>query len=145
MQRIVPMIAYEDPGAAIEWLSAAFGLREREDQRHTEPDGRITHAELELDDSMIMLANPTPEYESPRRHRESCDAARRWLDNPWVVDGYLVVVDDLDTHYERAQRAGARVLREPEDPGVGMRIYTVEDVEGHRWMFGQPLAEEGGE
>ena len=29
------------------------------------------------------------------------------------------------------------MLREPEEPGVGFRLYTAEDREGHRWMFGQ--------
>jgi uncharacterized glyoxalase superfamily protein PhnB len=54
-----------------------------------------------------------------------------------VIDGYFVQVDDLDTHYERAKEAGVVILREPEDPGIGQRIYTAEDIEGHRWMFGQ--------
>ena len=35
--------------------------------------------------------------------------------------------------------AGATILREPEDPGIGYRIYTAEDPEGHRWMFGEKL------
>jgi len=54
-----------------------------------------------------------------------------------VIDGHLVEVDDLDAHYERARAAGATIIREPEDPGIGRRIYTAEDPEGHRWMFGQ--------
>ena len=29
--------------------------------------------------------------------------------------------------------------REPEEPGIGHRIYSAEDLEGHRWMFGQPV------
>ena len=75
-QRIVPMIAYEDAAAAIDWLSA------------------------------------------------------------WVVDGVLVTVDDLDAHHARAVSAGARVIRPVEDGPVG-RLYTAEDLEGHRWMFQQ--------
>ena len=138
MQRIVPMLAYEDAAAAIEWLSAAFGFREREGQRHTEDDGTVTHAEIELDGATIMLATPNREYQSPKRHRETCEAARRWLDNPWVIDGLFVAVDDVDAHHARAVAAGATILREPSEPGVGHRIYSAEDLEGHRWMFGQP-------
>ncbi len=48
-QRIVPMIAYEDAAAAIDWLTQAFGFREREGQRYTSDDGTVTHAELERD------------------------------------------------------------------------------------------------
>jgi uncharacterized glyoxalase superfamily protein PhnB len=49
----------------------------------------------------------------------------------------FVLVDDLDTHHAQAVRAGARILREPQEPGIGFRIYTAEDPEGHRWMFGE--------
>jgi uncharacterized glyoxalase superfamily protein PhnB len=55
---------------------------------------------------------------------------------PWVVDGVLVVVDDLDAHCERARAAGARILTEPESTPHG-RQYRVEDPEGHRWLFEQ--------
>ena len=88
-----------------------------------------------------MLATPNAEYRSPRHHRESCEDAARWLDNPWVIDGVFVEVDDVDAHYDRAVAAGATILREPNEPGVGFRIYTAEDPEGHRWMFGQRTGE----
>ena len=55
-QRIVPMIAYEDTAAAIEWLTRAFGFIEREGRRYVMEDGTIGHAELELDGSIVMLA-----------------------------------------------------------------------------------------
>jgi len=48
-------------------------------------------------------------------------------------------VDDLDAHFAQAVEAGATILREPEEPGIGYLIYTAEDLEGHRWMFGQRL------
>lgn len=140
-QRIVPMIAYADAAAAIDWLTEAFGFREREGQRYTADDGTVTHAELERDGSIVMLATPNAEYQGPRRHRETCEAARRWQDNPWVIDGLFVEVDDVDAHHTRAVAAGATVIRALEDvEGVGLRLYTAEDLEGHRWMFGQPLA-----
>ena len=136
-QRIVPMIAYEDAAAAIDWLCQAFGFVEREGQRYTDENGVVGHAELELGSEIVMLATPNPDYRGPRRHRETCDAAHRWLDNPWVIDGVFVEVDDVDAHHARAVEAGAVVLREPEEPGIGYRIYSAEDLEGHRWMFGQ--------
>ena len=97
----------------------------------------VTHAELELDGAAIMLSTPTPDYRGPRRHAQECEQAGRWLDNPWVIDGHFVEVDDVDAHHARAQAAGAKILRGPEEPGIGFRIYTAEDPEGHRWMFGQ--------
>jgi len=135
-QRIVPFIGYEDAAAAIAWLEHAFGFVEDRSARHEE-DGTITHAELSFGGATIYLSTPQ-DYASPRRMRDSSELARRAYDNPWVIDGYFVRVDDLDAHYERARSAGATILREPEDPGIGQRIYTAEDLEGHRWMFGQP-------
>jgi uncharacterized glyoxalase superfamily protein PhnB len=141
MPTVVPMLAYEDGVAALEWLSRAFGFRER--RRMVGPDGRLGHGELELDGGVVMLATPTPDYESPRHHRESCDAARRWSRVPYIVDGVLVNVADVDAHFERARAAGARILSEPENVGMGIRHYRAEDLEGHRWMFSQDVPEGG--
>ena len=140
-QRIVPMLSYEDAAGAIDWLCAAFGFEEDRSVRHTDANGVVGHAEIARDSSRVMLATPNAEYRGPRRHRETCEDAARWLDNPWVIDGVFVQVDDLDSHYEGAVAAGATILREPNEPGVGFRIYTAEDPEGHRWMFGQPTGE----
>lgn len=136
-QRIVPMIAYADGPAAIDFLTTAFGFLEDESQRYTNDDGSLGHAELELGGERVMLATPNPDYEGPGRHREHCEPARRWLDNPWVIDGLFVEVDDVDAHLARAEAAGATIIRALADPGYGFRVYTAEDPEGHRWMFGQ--------
>jgi uncharacterized glyoxalase superfamily protein PhnB len=74
-----------------------------------------------------------------RKHRESCEVERRMHENAWVIDGLFVEVDDVEAHHARAREHGAAILREPEEPGIGYRIYTAEDLEGHRWMFGQRL------
>jgi uncharacterized glyoxalase superfamily protein PhnB len=136
-QRIVPMLTYEDTAAAIDWLCTAFGFEEERDARRTSEGGAVSHAQIGLDGSTIWLATPNSEYQSPKHHRETCAAAAAWLDNPWVIDGVFVEVDDVDAHYDRARAAGATILREPNEPGVGFRIYSAEDPEGHRWMFGQ--------
>src|SRR2546430_16678987 len=85
-QRIVPMIAYENGAGAIDWLGRAFGFRELD--RITESDGTISHAELEFEGGRIFLATPTKHYQSPKHHRETCVAARRWSVVPWVIDGH---------------------------------------------------------
>ena len=136
---IVPMIAYEDTAAALDWLTRAFGFRERDDSRYTEPDGRITHAEMELGGGVIMLATPTPDYQSPKHHAEVCEHARKWSAVPYVIDGLHVDVDDVDEHFRRAREAGAELLSEPEAQPYGERVYRAADLEGHRWMFAQPL------
>jgi uncharacterized glyoxalase superfamily protein PhnB len=129
---VIPMIAYENGTAALDWLAAAFGFRER--TRMTDKDGRLSHGEMETDEGLIMLASPTADYESPRHHRETCERAGKWSAVPWVIDGVLVYVADVAAHYERAKRAGARILSEVEGDNYGRR-YRAEDLEGHRWMF----------
>ena len=133
-QRIFPMIAYEDTAAAIDWLVEAFGFTER-GERYVMEDGTIGHAELELDGEIVMLATPNREYQSPKTHREDCEAASSLARQPVGVDGVLVVVDDLDAHHAR-RSPPARRIRAPEE-GPDGRLYTAEDLEGHRWMFQQ--------
>ena len=126
------MISYEDGFAALDWLARAFGFREliRMEGEH----GQLAHGEMDTGRGIVMLATPTPEYQSPINHREVCEYTRKWSSVPWVIDGVLVYVDDVTAHCERARTAGARILSEPEDGFPGRR-YRVEDIEGHRWMF----------
>lgn len=129
---VVPMISYEDGIAALEWLRSAFGFRET--ARLTTPDGKLSHGEMAAGNGLIMLASPTPEYRSPKRHREVCEQARKWSTVPWIIDGVLVYVSNLDRHFERAKTAGARILSGIEEGPPGRR-YRAEDLEGHRWFF----------
>jgi uncharacterized glyoxalase superfamily protein PhnB len=134
-QRSVPMVSYEDVASAIDWLSRAFGFREVGD-RYTDDQGWVTHAEIELDGAPVMVGWPGPDYRSPARHAASCAEARAWSAVPFVIDGVLVYVNDLDGHLDRARTAGATIIREPEDQPYG-RLYVAADAEGHRWMFMQ--------
>jgi uncharacterized glyoxalase superfamily protein PhnB len=137
-QRLVPFLGYEDAAAAIDWLCAAFGATENAGVRQVAADGRVSHAELDLEGSTIYLSTPDG-YVGSRRHRESCEVEQRMHDNPWVIDGLFVEVEDADAHHARAVEAGATVIRGLDEPEIGYRIYTAEDLEGHRWMFGQRL------
>ena len=137
-QRLVPFLGYEDAAAAIEWLCAAFGAVENAEARQTDGDGTVIHAELDLEGSTIFVSTPSG-YVSSRRHRETCETERAMHDNPWVIDGLFVEVEDVDAHHSRAEENGATIVRELDEPGIGFRIYTAEDLEGHRWMFGQRL------
>jgi uncharacterized glyoxalase superfamily protein PhnB len=135
-QHAVPMLSYEDAGRAADWIVEAFGFEEIE---RYEDERTVTHVTLKLGDGTVYLGNPGTDYRGPRRLAETCEAARRMLETPYVVDGVMVQVDDIEAHYECARAAGATILTELEDnPGIGQRQYRVEDIEGHRWMFVQP-------
>lgn len=132
VQTIVPMLSYEDGIAAMDWLIAAFGFVEKE--RWTDDSGRLTHGELEMSGQTVMLASPTPDYQSPKTLRENYAPAAKWLEVPYVINGVMVLVEDVDTLFERAQAAGAKMLSPIEDGFPGRR-FRVEDLEGQRWFF----------
>jgi uncharacterized glyoxalase superfamily protein PhnB len=139
-QSVIPMLAYEDGVAALEWLAKAFGFVEQ--TRWLDDEGRLSHGEVDTGGGVVMLATPTPDYQSPKRHRETCDAARKWSEVPWVIDGVLVYVDDVDSHFQRAKASGATILSDVEEGEPGKR-YRAEDLEGHRWMFMERAAPSG--
>jgi PhnB protein len=126
------MISDENGIAALKWLTRAFGFKER--TRLLGTNGELAHGEMDADGGLIMLATPTTGYQAPKRHRIYCEKAPQWAKVPWVSDGVLVYVDNIDEHYARAKESGAMILSEPEDSPTGRR-YRAEDLEGRRWMF----------
>jgi uncharacterized glyoxalase superfamily protein PhnB len=132
--QIIPMLAYENGPKAMDWLCNVFGFIER--TRMMDDHGRLAHGELVMGDGLIMLATPTPDYQSPKHHRQVCEATARWHQVPYVINGLLVFVDDLQKHYQRSKGLGATILSDIETGGPGPR-YRAEDLEGQRWMFMQ--------
>jgi len=124
MPRIVPYLFYEDVAAALAWLTKTFGLIEH--LRYTEDDGSVTHAEMRVADGVIMLGDPGEGYENPRRHGH-------------LQSSLVVYLDNVDDHCARAKEAGAEVISEPADTPYGDRMYSVRDLEGHRWDFCQHI------
>jgi uncharacterized glyoxalase superfamily protein PhnB len=132
--QIIPMVAYEDGIAAMEWLCKVFDFAEK--IRMVDDNGRLTHGEITLGDGIIMLASPTPDYQSPKHHRQVCEDTAKWYRVPYIINGIQVYVDDVQKHYHTARESGAAILSDLEAGGPGLR-YRVEDLEGQRWMFMQ--------
>ncbi len=124
MPRISPYLLYEDVVGALDWLTKAFGLRER--MRMPGPNGKISHAEMEFADGVVMMGCPGPNYQNPKRLGH-------------VTQNLYVYVDDVDKHFEQAKRAGATILEEPRDQFYGDRRYGAADPEGHHWYFAQHI------
>ena len=122
MPRVTPYLFYEDVAGALDWLTDAFGFRER--MRIPGPEGKVMHAEMEFVDGVILMGNPGPDYQSPKQHGK-------------VNQLQYVYVDDVDKHFEHAKSVGAVILDEPADMFYGDRRYSVEDLEGHQWNFAQ--------
>ena len=136
MQDVVPMLSYENGVVALEWLKKAFGFEEDEAMRFFDDEGQISHAELSIGNSIIMVAASTPGFEGNNTHRKHCEQTDKWLSVPWIINGLLVYVDDVDAHFKRAEGNGAQILSTVEDSFPGKR-YRCADIEGQRWMFMQ--------
>lgn len=117
---VTPYLIVRGADRAIAFYEAAFGAREL--FRMQRPDGGVGHAELQLGDSKIMLADEHPEV-----------GAR----SPDAVGGTAVTihlyVDDVDATAERAVAAGARLTRPVEDQFYGDRLGVLQDPFGHVW------------
>lgn len=120
---IVPSLAYEDVPNAVEWLSRAFGFRERAEARLS--GHGFVLAWMELGDGLIHLSTAGGhDVHSPKSTGK-------------VTQSLKVYVDDIDRHFAQAKAAGATILSEPEDKFWGGRVYEARDHEGHRWEFSQ--------
>ena len=121
--QVVPYLLYEDAGAAMDWLIRVFGFTER--VRDRQSDGAVRHGELLGGGGVIMLGSPGGGFQGPAKLGE-------------VTQLQCITITGLLGHRKRAQSAGANVSE------VSMRAgrahsYTVDDPEGHRWYFSEPL------
>jgi len=121
-QPIAPYLFYEDVAAALDWLTRAFGFRER--FRLTAPNGKVAHAELELAGAIVMLGNV---------------GARNSARPSTVRASVYVYVDDVAAHCERARAAGATIVEPTSERPFGDRLDLATDPEGHEWYFAQRL------
>lgn len=122
---ITPYLLYRDAGAALEWLTRAFGLR-KAGSAYQDAAGRVTHAQMRLGAAVVMLGSPGPDFKNPKLLGHA-------------TQNLYVDVANVDRHYARAVKAGARVIEEPKDTFYGARRYGAEDLEGHVWYFAQDL------
>jgi PhnB protein len=117
---VSPYLAVEDAATAIDYYKKAFGATER--VRMEAPDGKIGHAELEIGDSIVMLADPFPQASTKPPHELGGTSA-----------GVFLYVEDVDAVVKRAVEAGATVTMEVADQFWGDRFGTVTDPFGHVW------------
>ena len=128
-QKLTPYLLYNDVAKALRFLSKAFGFIEFGD-RFTGEDGTVQHAAMEISPKgeVVMMGCPGAKYKNPKK-----------LGSPTAQ--LYIEVDDVDAHYARAKKAGAKILDKPVDTFYGHRRYGVEDPEGHRWYFAKVLRE----
>jgi PhnB protein len=119
---VQPYLHIRGAAEALEFYKKAFAATER--MRMPQEDGRIGHAEIQLGDSVIMLADEFPEKEiySPKHFGGSAVSI-------------MFYAEDCDATYKQALAAGAKSLREPADQFYGDRTAGVEDPFGFQWWI----------
>ncbi len=118
--RVTAYLSIDGAGDAIDFYKKIFGATER--VRMPGPDGKIGHAELQLGDSVIMMADAFPDM--------GAVDPKKLGGSPVTLTVY---VEDVDKTYKAALKAGATELQPVEDRFYGDRSGGFEDPWGHRW------------
>jgi PhnB protein len=108
------------------FYAAAFGAREVMAMRS--PDGRVQHAEMQIGDSRIMMADEAPQMDAY--------GAGHYGGSPISLMFYT---EDADAMYARTLAAGAKSLREPADQPYGVRMGGILDPFGYKWWIGTQI------
>ncbi|MDE2836405.1 MAG: VOC family protein [Chloroflexota bacterium] len=129
---VIPGMTYRDAPAAIDWLCDVLGF----ERRLVVPgeNGTIAHAQLTHGNGMVMLGSA---FDNPDAMVVPATPGGT------LTQANLVVVSDIETHYERVQAAGANIVMELEEQFYGGSLFAVRDPEGHLWHVGSydPWAE----
>ena len=119
---VQPYLMLQNCAGAIVFYQKAFGAKER--FRMPNPDGRIGHAELQIGDSVIMMADEAPQVEA--------FSVEHYGGSPVSL---LIYTENCDGMYQQALAAGATSVREPADQSYGDRMAGVKDPFGYKWWI----------
>ena len=118
--RVTPYLHVSGAAAAIEFYKDILGAQER--MRMPGPEGKLGHAELQIGESIVMLADEFPDM---------------GVSGPKSIGGTPVTlhvyVEDVDAVFDAALAAGATSVRPVENQFYGDRTGQFEDPFGHRW------------
>jgi PhnB protein len=119
---ITPYLMIKGASQAIEFYAKAFGAKEV--FRMSMPDGRVGHAEIQIGDSRLMLADEFPEmgFLGPQSRGGS-------------TVSILLYVDNVDEVFAQAISAGATAFRNVQNQFYGDRSGSLTDPFGHQWTI----------
>jgi PhnB protein len=119
---VTPYLFVDGAVEAIAFYKKAFKAKVEKQMR--QPDGRISHAELLIGDSKVMLADEFPEM--------NARAPKTYGGSPVCIHLY---VEDVDKVVKRAVTAGAQLKKAVENTFYGDRAGSLEDPFGHHWYI----------
>ncbi|HEV2613310.1 MAG TPA: VOC family protein [Gammaproteobacteria bacterium] len=119
---ITPYIIVKNASDAIEFYKKAFDAKEL--HRMAGEDGKIMHAEIQIGNARLMLADEFPEMK--------CFGPKTSGETPVLICLY---VNDVDHTFDAAVKAGATVVRPLKDQFYGDRIGWITCPFGHSWSI----------
>ena len=117
---VVAAINMPNAAAAMEWYKKVFNAKEK--IRLTEPDGKLAHGEIDIEGTVIMIAEENPAY----------NRSPKTLNGTSVV--FSIYVPDADATIQKAVDAGATLIASAVDQFYGDRSGRIEDPFGYKWM-----------
>jgi PhnB protein len=117
---VIPYIVVDGANEAIEFYKRALGATER--FRMPTPAGKVSHAELQVGDSVVMLSDPAPERGVKAPAKGEGESF-----------GIMVYVPDVDSVFKKAVDGGATVTMPLENQFWGDRYGKIRDPWGHSW------------
>jgi PhnB protein len=117
---VTPSLVVQNAAKAIEFYKKAFGAQER--MRMSSPDGKVSHAELQIGDSVIFLSDEMPDMESKAPQTVGANTG-----------GLYLYVEDVDKDFKRAVDAGGKETMPVADMFWGDRFGSFVDPFGHTW------------
>ena len=119
---VTPYLIVTGAARALDYYKMAFGATEL--MRFDGPDGKIMHAEMQIGNARVMLADESPEmgHKSPQSIGGS-------------GTGLMLYVDDADATFARAITGGAKVMKPVENQFYGDRSGSLTDPFGHVWTI----------
>ena len=118
---VIPALAFHGADSAIKWYVNNFGAKEK--MRFNNPDGTVAHAEITLDDNVIMVSEENLQYSR----------------SPQTLKGnsvnLCIYVPDADAVIKKATHNGAKLLIEATDQFYGDRSGRIEDPFGYVWII----------
>ena len=124
---VTPYLMVDDAKAAIDFYARAFGAKEK---FRLAMGDRIGHAELQIGDSVVMLADEFPDmgHLGPKSRGGT-------------TVSLLLYVEDVDSGFRKAIDAGATEKRPVENQFWGDRMGTLTDPFGHVWSLATTVEE----
>ena len=133
-RRITPCLTVHGAAKALEFYAAVFGATER--MRTPGPGGTIVHAEIQIGDSVVIVADEDPQRGTQGPPPGGLAGAPAFL---------FIYVEDVDAVIARAAELGATVQRPAQDEFYGDRDGYIIDPFGHGWTVASHVEDEGPE